>query len=72
MSHLQWYDKRENLLELALFLGEVGLEVDDFLLFLEKPWNYQKEYEFMNKHPDWKNYSEEDMFTLQDQIIEGS
>jgi hypothetical protein len=69
---LNWFEYRTNLLELYNFLDAVGCGITevDFDTYLEKPWDWQKEFELMRQHPDWNNYNQEQLDALQDVILQ--
>lgn len=67
---IEWYEIRTNLEELARFLDNVGCEIDDTANFLEKPWDWEKEYNLMRQHDDWVNYDQEQLDELQDTILQ--
>ena len=69
MTLLEWYDIRENLLELYNFLNAVDLPVEEYELFLEKPWKWDDEYRIMKDNPDWNNYDQDKLDKLQAHIL---
>ena len=67
-QEIPWYEKRTNLYNLYNFLNEIGLE-PEMPDFLEKPNNWEDEFNLMNEHPEWNNYDSNQLDALASTIL---
>lgn len=54
----EWYDNRDDLAELYEFMDTIGY-TPDMPYFIEKPWKWDGEFNFMKKHDNWREYNDD-------------